>query len=206
MLIEKQIKKFDKQANTYDKRRKKYELGQFRNRLLSAANGYVLELGVGAGGNLPFYQPDIQLTAVDFSPAMIEKARSANEQQYGLHAQFIVGDVDTLTLPEQSFDTIVSTLSLCAYQNPESVLEKLNKWCKPGGQILLMEHGKSVSNRFVALLQNVIDPLYYRFIGCHHNRDIIGLIESSPLQIDKVEHYMIGMMHLIWCRPTTQDS
>lgn len=203
MNVEKQVRKFDKQARVYDERRMKLEFGQFRNRLLHSANGRVLELGVGAGGNLPFYRSDIQLTAVDFSPAMIEKARIANEQKYRLQAEFIVSDVDTLSLPEQSFDTIVSTLSLCAYQHPEKVLLKLNKWSKPNGQILLMEHGKSESYKIVAFVQNVINPLYYRFIGCHQNRDIMGLIKSSPLQVEKVEHYKLGMMQLIWCRPST---
>lgn len=201
MKIEKQIRKFDKQARMYDEKRMKLELGQYRKKLLSTASGQVLELGVGAGGNLPFYNHEVQLTAVDFSHSMIEKAKVANEQHYGLKAQFIVGDVDHLTLPDQSFDTIVSTLSLCAYQNPKDVLLKLNRWCKPSGQILLMEHGISKSNKLIAWIQNAINPLAYRFIGCHQNRDIMDLIESSPLIVERAEHRMAGIMHLVWCRP-----
>lgn len=195
-----QVRKFDKQADMYDKKRVKGELGAFRRRLIGAAKGEVLELGVGAGANLPYYRRDVRLTAVDFSPAMLAKAVAANETDYGLEATFIQGDVGSLTLPDQAYDTVVSTLSMCAYEDPERVLIAMNRWCKPGGQILLMEHGIS-SNKLIAALQKLADPLAYRFIGCHQNRDMMALITNSPLEIMHVEHYMFGMLHIIQCTP-----
>ncbi|GIQ64786.1 SAM-dependent methyltransferase [Paenibacillus cisolokensis] len=181
------------------------ELGHLRRKLLGSAHGQVLELGVGAGANFPVYPQGVELTAVDFSPAMLEKAKTAGNRLYGLNITYIEGDVDRLVLPEQSFDTVVSTLSLCAYRNPENVLHNLNRWCKPGGQILLMEHGLS-SNKAIALAQNILDPLAYRIAGCHHNRDIMGLIQASPLRIVKAEHYMSGMLHLVWCLPAADGK
>jgi len=197
--VERNIRTFEKQAARYDQKREKFELDGFRRSLLSSASGAVLELGVGAGTNLPYYRSDVVLTAVDFSPAMLEKAEAANHKRYHLQAEFIQGDVDSLTLHEQ-YDTVVSTLSLCAYRNPQKVLRSMSKWCKPGGRLLLMEHGIS-SNRVFAAAQKLLDPVAYRFIGCHHNRDIMGLVEASPLQVERVEHYMAGILHLIWCRP-----
>lgn len=193
------VKKFDKQAKMYDKKRNKLELGALRRRLISSANGKVLEVGVGAGANFPFYRSDVELTAVDFSPAMIEKAKAANDQSFGLNIDYVVGGVEELALPNQSFDTVVSTLSLCAYQSPEAVLHKFHSWCKPNGKILLMEHGIS-SSKALAFAQKVLNPLAYKFSGCHHNRDIMGLIASAPFTVEKVEHYMTGMLHVIWCR------
>ncbi|WP_410768899.1 class I SAM-dependent methyltransferase [Fontibacillus sp. BL9] len=200
MKVEKQIHKFDKQANMYDRKREKRELGEHRRHLLSSARGKVLELGVGAGSNLPYYSSDIELTAVDFSPAMLEKVKLANDTKYGLKMEYIQGDVESLFLDEHDFDTVVSTLSLCAYRDPMKVLHNMSRWCKPGGRILLLEHGIS-SNGAIAFAQKTLDPLAYRFVGCHQNRDIMRLIADSPLKILKAEHHMSGMMHLIWCTP-----
>ncbi|MBD2871969.1 class I SAM-dependent methyltransferase [Paenibacillus arenilitoris] len=199
MKVDKQIRIFEKQAVRYDKKRERFELGEYRRRLLHTARGKVLELGAGAGSNLPYYDPDVALTAVDFSPSMLEKAKAANERIYGLHADFIQNDVDRLSWTKPEFDTVVSTLSLCAYRDPLNVLRKMSEWCKPGGQVLLMEHGIS-SNKAIAIAQKALDPLFCRFVGCHQNRDILGLITASPLQIERAEHYMSGMLHLLWCR------
>ena len=80
-----------------------------------------------------------------------------------------------------SFDTIVSTLSLCSYKNPLNLLEKLNRWCKPDGTILLLEHGIG-SNILVTTLQRALNPLLYRIYGCHQTRDILGLVRESGMQ------------------------
>ena len=134
-----------------------------------------------------------------FSPAMLAKAKAANDRQFGLRAEFQQGDIDTLALPARAFDTVVSTLSLCAYRDPAAVLAKMNAWCRPGGQVLLLEHGLS-SFAPLAALQRLFDPLAYRFVGCHQNKDIRGLIEASPLVVERAERMMAGMAHLVWCR------
>ncbi|TJY42569.1 class I SAM-dependent methyltransferase [Cohnella pontilimi] len=194
------IKKFEKQADKYDKKRERFEFGVHRRRLLSSARGKVLELGIGAGSNLPFYPTEVELTAVDFSPSMLEKAKDANDRLYGLNAEFIQGDVDSLLLNDQAFDTVVSTLTLCAYRDPNKVLHNMNRWCKPGGQILLMEHGTS-SNKAISIAQTALDPIAYAIFGCHHNRDIMKLLAESPIKVKKSERYMSGILHLMWCSP-----
>lgn len=204
MSVTKNIRRFEKQAVVYDKKREKRELGTLRRRLLDTAIGNVLELGIGAGSNLPFYRKEIRLTGVDFSPAMLEKAKAANDRLCRLEANFIQGDVDTLELKEKSYDTIVSTLTLCAYRDPGKVLRRMSRWCKPGGRILMLEHGLS-SNPVLAYGQKVVDSLAYRIVGCHHNRDIMKLVGDSPLQIHHAEHVMAGMVHLIWCEPPAPD-
>lgn len=204
MDVGKRIRKFNAQADLYDKKRNRNELGWLRSRLLQAARGRVLEIGFGAGGNLPYYPKDIELVAVDFSPAMLEKAKQANDRLYQLKVTYVEGDVEDVTLPEQSFDTVVSTLSLCAVPHPDRVLARLGRWCKPEGQVLLMEHGRS-SNRVLALAQNVLDPLLYRWVGCHHDRDFPALVEAAPLQIIRSERHMAGILQLYWCRPLPVD-
>lgn len=112
------VQVFDKQADKWDRRRKKRKIdSKWRQKLLQDAKGRVLEIAVGAGGNFQFYRRDVQVTAFDFSPLMVERAKRAAEE-YGIQAEIYVGDAETVELPERAFDTVVSTLSLCAYSDP----------------------------------------------------------------------------------------
>jgi ubiquinone/menaquinone biosynthesis C-methylase UbiE len=196
---QKQIRIFDKQAVKYDKRREDQSQKRWRKNLLSHARGEVLELAVGAGANFSYYPPDVKVTATDFSEAMLEKARHA-AKSYGLQADFISGDIEAMDFPEASFDTIISTLSFCSYENPLKVLEKVNTWCKPDGNILLMEHGIS-SKVAVSMLQKTLNPLLYRFSGCHHTRNILKMVRESEMTIEKSESFWFNMAHLIWAKP-----
>ncbi len=175
--------------------------------------------------NFQFYDPSVHVTGVDFSSLMIDKARiefhgASRHQQPGrkirlrrfsgiaakesaIPAEFFVGDIEDVDLPEGAFDAVVSTLSMCAYRNPATVLERLNRYCKDDGQILLMEHGKS-SSWIVNSMLKLINPVHVRIIGCHANRDIGELLRQSQLQIVKHERYWFDMIHLIWATPTRQ--
>lgn len=193
------IKKFDRQARMYEKRRKRQDLKAWRQKLLQTAKGAVLEVAVGAGANFPYYHSHVEVTAVDFSPEMLKRAKEA-AREYGIKADFIQADVESLAFAPDSFDTVVSTLSLCGYKDPMRMLRQFNRWCKKDGNILLMEHGIS-SNIVIASLQNALDPFAYRMAGCHQNRDMIHIIRSSGLRIEQVERYWMGMVHLVWAKP-----
>ncbi|KIL37459.1 methyltransferase type 11 [Cohnella kolymensis] len=195
MSNEKLIRKFDKQAKVYEARRKKLTERVWREKLISCAKGRVLEVAVGAGANFHYYPKGIELTAVDFS---LNKAKTA-AADYGIDAEFQLSDVESLSFPDNSFDTIVSTLSFCGYENPGTVLDAFQKWCKHDGQILLMEHGIS-SNRLIGGMQTLVDPLFKKVVGCHFNREIIQILQSK-LQINRIEHYMFGAVHLVWASP-----
>lgn len=193
------IRIFDKQASVYDKRRKNASDRKWREPLVSCAYGKVLEISVGAGANFPFYPKNVEITAVDFSNEMLLRAR-VGAADHRLRAEFIQSDVESLSFPTDTFDTIVSTLSFCGYENPSSVLAKLNDWCKPDGQILLMEHGIS-SNPVIRNIQNFVNPMFRKMVGCYLNRDIMGLLQKADLKLERTEHHWKDMIHLIWARP-----
>ncbi|NQX46074.1 class I SAM-dependent methyltransferase [Paenibacillus tritici] len=196
---ERLIRIFDRQATDYDRKREDPQQQRWRRNLISDAKGDVLELAVGAGANFPFYPRGVRITAADFSGAMVEKARQA-ARHYHLDANCICADMEDMSFPAQSFDTVVSTLSMCSYKNPLGMLEKINRWCKPDGTILLMEHGIG-SNFMVSTLQRALNPLLYRIYGCHHTRDILGLVRESGMLIQRAERYSLNMVHLIWAAP-----
>ncbi len=199
MNMEEKAKLFDKQAKRYDKRRRKKSFDhKYRKRLLEAAKGKVLELSVGAGVNFQFYPEGVEVTAVDISAGMLEKAEEA-AQESRLPCQLIQSDVESLHFEAGLFDTAVSTLSLCAYEHPVDVLTKLSSWVKPEGHILLLEHGIS-SFALYAWLQNRLDAYQYKKVGCHANRDILDIVRQSGIQIEKRESLFLNSVHLIWAR------
>lgn len=110
--------------------------------LLSYAKGWVLEVGVGTGDNFKYYPMGVSVTATNPGSKAIEKSR-ASAAGYFSKSKFHYINVDALHFAEHSFDTIVSTFSLCSCQNPLEVLQQLGNWCKPGGMILLPEYGIS---------------------------------------------------------------
>jgi ubiquinone/menaquinone biosynthesis C-methylase UbiE len=141
----------------------------------------------------------VEVTAVDFSNQMLLRAQEA-AADHRLRAEFIQADVESLSFPTDTFDTVVSTLSFCGYENPSSVLAMLTDWCKPDGQILMMEHGVS-SRRIVRNIQNLINPMFRKMVGCHFNRDIMDMLQEADLKLERTEHHWMDMVHLVWARP-----
>ncbi|MCJ8009279.1 class I SAM-dependent methyltransferase [Lederbergia wuyishanensis] len=199
MEKKKLIKIFDKQAKRYEKSKETLKQQRMRNSLISKAEGEVLELAVGAGANFPYYQQGVTVTATDFSEAMLEKAK-ISARNNNVDAKFICSDLEEISFERHSFDTIVSTLSFCSYENPLFMMEKIQQWCKPGGKILLLEHGIS-NNRFVAILQKILNPLLFRTIGCHHTRNILEMTQQSGLFVERVESHYFNIVHVIWAKP-----
>ncbi|UFT98147.1 methyltransferase domain-containing protein [Radiobacillus kanasensis] len=193
------IKKFDKQAKKYNKRRNYGQAYKFRQRIFQEAKGKVLEVAIGSGLNFPFYSSDIELTGLDFSYEMLKTAQNA-AKNYPFKTALIQKDVETVEFNENSFDTIVSSASLCAYKEPGNVLNSFQKWCKPEGKILMMEHGIS-KNKPLAWLQNSLDPLMLKVVGCHQNRNISEIIKKSDLKLIREERYLAGYLYLIWAKP-----
>ncbi len=190
---------FDRQASYYARRIHGPRQQHWRRSILELASGEVLELAVGAGANFPYYPRGVKVTGVDISKSMLDAARQG-AARHGIDFEWKCADLEDLNFPDQSFDTIVSTLSLCCYENPSLMLHKMNRWGRPDGRILLIEHGIS-SNVAVSAMLKMLDPLLYRAYGCHHTRDILGLIRQSPIRIASVESYWLNTVHLIVASP-----
>lgn len=202
MKKEKLIKKYDSHVNMYENNRNNHTHAKWRKKIIKDAYGKVLEVGIGVGSNFPFYNKDqVEITGVDFSSEMIRIARQA-AYDYQINADFIQSDVDELHVEPNSFDCIVSTLSLCSYPDPVLTVNRFNLWCKKDGMILLMEHGLS-SNPLLSFTQHVIDPLYRKVSGCHCNRNIKKIIEQSEVQVVHIESYWSNIIKLIWAKPSS---
>jgi phosphatidylethanolamine/phosphatidyl-N-methylethanolamine N-methyltransferase len=109
--------------------------------VLNQGFGSVLEVGVGTGLSLPSYKSSLEIVGIDLSPEMLEKARErvaeeALENIAGLHEM----DASQLTFPDDSFDTVVAMFVMTVVPEPEKVMRELARTCKPGGEVMLVNH------------------------------------------------------------------
>ena len=160
------------------------ELVPLRQRLGAAASGRVLEIGIGSALNLPFYGPDVTaVVGIDPSPAMATMARG---HQSGLRFPLTVLEAngESLPLDDRSFDTVLTTWSLCSVSDPVQVLREVRRVLRPGGQLLFAEHGRA-PDAGVTWWQDKLTPAWKRIAGgCHLNRKIDDLIGSAGFQLD----------------------
>ena len=169
---------------------------QWRKQLFADAVGKVLEVEVGTGNNFKYYPAGVTVTATDMSARLIEKAK-AEAAVCGVRTEFIVSPFEELQLQRQSFDTVISTFTLSAYQNPVEVLERFNSWCRADGKILLMDYGLSQCG-IVSWLQQKWGTYHYKRTGSHIDKDLLAIISASRLKTKRIEVKYGGMVYLVW--------
>ncbi|HEX3043378.1 MAG TPA: class I SAM-dependent methyltransferase [Bacillota bacterium] len=173
---------------------------EYRKQFLQEATGRTLEVAVGPGFNFMFYSPAIELTAIDFSPVLL-KIAAERAAEFGLKVNLINSDVESLSFPENSFDTIVSVLTLCAYNDPVKVLRNLNKWCKPEGKILLFEHGIGGGGKIITWFFTRFNNWNRKHNGCYTNLNIKSLLLEAGLVIEDFQIVNKGVHYQVKAKP-----
>lgn len=175
-------------------------LQRLRQRLLTRASGDVLEVAVGTGANLKYYPADCRLTAVDISESMLEVARRKAEK-LNRAVSFEVMDAEHLEFPDNRFDTVVSTLTMCTFIHPAAVLQEMARVCRPEGRILLLEHGRS-SWKAIGRWQDRHEQWHAKQLGCHWNRKPLTVVKEAGLPLELSRRSFLGIFHLMIVRPT----
>ncbi len=170
-----------------------------RRRLLHGASGRVLEIAVGTGKNLQYYSGGCKITAVDLSPAMLEIARKRGIA-LSLHAAFLVMDGETLAFRDQSFDTVVDSLTLCTFPDPVVALREMARVCRTDGRILLLEHGRSEQG-WLGHWQDRKADHHARKLGCRWNREPLDLVSQAGLTLISSRRTVLGIFHEIEAKP-----
>jgi ubiquinone/menaquinone biosynthesis C-methylase UbiE len=150
----------------------------------------VLEVGVGTGKNMPFYPKDAQVTAIDLSPAMLQRA-SAKAAREGYAADLRLMDAQLLDFPDGTFDTVVGTFVFCSVPDAVRGLREVRRVTKPGGQILLLEHMRS-PNRAVGFMMDLLNPIVVRIMGANINRHTVENAIAAGLTILHVDDLALG--------------
>jgi ubiquinone/menaquinone biosynthesis C-methylase UbiE len=164
----------------------------YRDRVVPAATGRVLEIGIGSGLNLPLYSPSVQhVIGLDPSPRLLEMARGA--QRRNLPVDFIEASAEGIPLEKASIDTVVTTWTLCSILDADRALREMHRVLKPAGRLLFVEHGRAPDPN-VVWWQDRLTPIWKRLGGgCHLNRAIGSLIEGAGFQFERLETgYMRG--------------
>lgn len=172
---------------------------RFRKKLWAQASGpHILEVGVGTGKNFPFYPPDARVTAIDFSPKMLEQAQRKRDRKQ-VSVDLTLMDVETLCYADNSFDTVIASFVFCSVPQPRKGLKELHRVLRPGGQLLLLEHVLS-SNKVMAALMNLINPLVVRVLGANINRRTVKNVQACPFHkifVDPASSDMIKLIRAI---------
>jgi ubiquinone/menaquinone biosynthesis C-methylase UbiE len=150
-----------------------------RARLVPKAHGSVLEVGIGSGLNLPYYDTSRvrRLSAVDPSAELLAMARR-NARLRGMEIELTRQSAERLPFADASFDSVVMTWTLCSIPDPAAALREIRRVLKSGGELLFIEHGLS-RDAGVAKWQRRLTPLWRPLAGgCHLDRRIDALIEA----------------------------
>ncbi len=172
---------------------------KWRELLWSKVEGpHILEVGVGTGKNFPYYPSDAEITAVDFSDKMLKRAKDrANKQNVKVCLQQM--DVQNLDFEDNTFDTMVASFVFCSVPDPIRGLREVERVCKFGGKVVLLEHVLS-ANRILGWFMNLANPLVVRMIGANINRRTVNNVFKSSLVIEQVTDLGAGIFKLIEAR------
>jgi phosphatidylethanolamine/phosphatidyl-N-methylethanolamine N-methyltransferase len=169
----------------------RFAFRRWRERLWSLVDGKrVLEVGVGTGKNIPHYPRGIQVTAVDLSDKMLERARR-RAQELDSEVDLRLMDAQRLSFPDAAFDVAVATFVFCSVPDPVLGLRELGRVVRPGGQILLLEHVR-VNKPVIGKLMGLLDPFVVRLMGPHINRRTVENVKKAGLEIERVEELVPG--------------
>ncbi|MCZ7679758.1 MAG: methyltransferase domain-containing protein [Sandaracinaceae bacterium] len=165
-----------------------------RAKLVPLAAGRVLEVGVGTGLNLPFYDPDRveEIVAVDPSEALLVRARE-RARSVRPPVRIVRGSADSIDAPDASFDAVVVTYTLCTVPDPARALAEIARVLAPAGRLLISEHGLA-PDRAPRAWQRRLDPVWSRLGGgCHLDRPMRALARDAGFDVGALEErYLPG--------------
>ena len=159
-----------------------------RDKIVPLAEGVVLDVGIGSGLNIPFYNKSKinYLYGLDPSKELLDIAKSvANEEN--LEIEFLECGAESMPLPDKSIDTVLITYTMCTIPDVALSNSEIMRVLKDDGKLLFCEHGLA-PDKNIAKWQKRINPLWGKIAGgCNLNRDIPKLISSSGFKISNME-------------------
>lgn len=161
------------------------DLTEIRAKLVPEATGRILEVGIGSGLNLPFYEGRVEIVGLDPSAELQVYAREV-AARCGVDVDFLSGSGEQIPSEDNYFDSVVMTWTLCSIPDPVQALQEIRRVLKPSGKMIFAEHGLSPDQK-VASWQSRINPIW-RLVGggCNLNRKIDELIRCAGFRIETI--------------------
>jgi ubiquinone/menaquinone biosynthesis C-methylase UbiE len=162
-----------------------------RREALAPVSGRVLEIGLGTGLNLPFYPGSVhRIVGVDSNPgvARLAQRRAAEHDMEIEHHRL---SAERLPFDSASFDTVVSTFTLCSIPDVQQALAEVRRVLRPEGEFVFLEHGLSPEPA-VARWQRRLNPAW-KIVGdgCHLDRDTTGEVRRAGLTIERLRNFYL---------------
>jgi ubiquinone/menaquinone biosynthesis C-methylase UbiE len=192
---------WDKQAGRYDREMNFWDrhlFGDSRPWACGQAAGDVLEVAVGTGRNLSFYPDGTRLTGVDWSPAMLGLARE-RAAALGREADLRQGDAQALDFPDESFDTVLCALGLCAIPDDRRAVTEMARVLRPGGRLLLVDH-VAASAPALRAVQWLYERVTIPLAGEHFRRRPVVYLAELGFLIEESERFKLGVVERVCAR------
>ena len=159
-----------------------------RQKVVPLAEGDILEVGIGSGLNLPFYDKSKVNKIWGLDPSKeLNRMASKVAAEENLEIDFLISGAEHIPLPDDHVDTILITYTMCTIPEVEQANEEMKRVLKPGGKMIFCEHGKAPDPN-IHKWQNRINPLWKKIAGgCNLNRDIPALIKTSGFKLENLE-------------------
>jgi len=160
-----------------------------REKVVPLADGNVLEIGIGSGLNLPYYNPTKvnHITGVDPSPEMWK----LHDWSGDIEIEFVRASAEDLQFKDQTFDSVLCTYTLCTIPDPDKAMQEIKRVLKPNGKFIFTEHGLAPDEK-VSKTQHRINPYWKKLGGgCNLNRDIESLISKNTFHFQSIDKMYI---------------
>jgi len=198
---------WDKHAGSYDRQMGFFDRHLFagsRDWVCSKAEGQVLEVAIGTGLNLAHYPDEVQLTGVEWSPAMLDIARD-RARQLGRAVDLRQGDAQALDFPDACFDTVVCTFSLCAIPDDRQAVAEMARVLRPGGLLLLADHVEA-SPWYARVALALIEVVSIRVGGEHFRRRPIRHVRALGFTVEDHDRFKLGIVERLAARKTPRSA
>jgi phosphatidylethanolamine/phosphatidyl-N-methylethanolamine N-methyltransferase len=160
----------------------------------------VLEVGVGTGLALPLYRRDIRVVGIDLSPEMLARAREKVAEEGLSHVEDLKEmDAENMAFPDGAFDTAIAMYVASVVPHPERLMAEMRRVCKPGGDIIVVNHFTSRGGPLRAV-EFLINPLS-KTLGWRPEFELQPLLDAAGIEVRSIRNVKpVGMFKVIHCR------
>ena len=150
---------------------------------------------MGTGKNLEYYPAGVRVTAIDFSPRMIDKARE-KAAKIDRDIDLQVMDIQDMKFPDNSFDTVLTSCVFCSVPDPVKGLKEIRRVCKSGGKVVMLEHVRS-HKPVLGPLMDLMNPVPVHIYGANINRETVENLKRAGFRNIEVRDLWLDIVKLI---------
>lgn len=178
--------------------------GRYRRAQFGDVDGKILDVACGTGTNFGYLPETSELVGIDISPEMLARAED-RLAELAIDGTLLQMDAQDLDFADDSFDAVISSLSTCTFPDPVAALREMNRVCKPGGTIRLVEHGRSDVGP-IASYQKWRTDAHYSQTGCRWDQQPRDIVAEAGLTVHNTTTGLLGMITTFEITPGGGDE